>query len=68
MPAARAARGEPSRTGPPSAKAMLPASGATTPVRILTIVDLPLPFSPITACTLPYRMVRLHALSARVSP
>jgi hypothetical protein len=67
MPARRAAGRLAKRVGRPS-KANVPESGWRTPVRILTRVDLPLPFSPMTAWTVPGRTTRLQSRSARVSP
>src|SRR5262245_29449221 len=52
MPASCACAGLPKDTGTP-ARRISPASGVCTPVRALTSVDLPAPFSPSNACTSP---------------
>src|SRR5258708_32916836 len=54
MPIALAARGDWWTTARPSST-ISPSSGCTAPVRILTNVDLPAPFSPTRACTSPAR-------------
>src|SRR5262249_8162674 len=46
----------------------VPASGRCTPVRIFTRVDLPEPFSPMTACTSPARNSAEQERSATVGP
>ncbi len=46
----------------------LPASGRTTPLTIFTSVDLPAPFSPISACASPSRISKLTPSSATVAP
>src|SRR5688572_28287758 len=46
----------------------VPASGWCTPVRILTSVDLPAPFSPISAVMLPRCNCRSTPASARTPP
>ena len=52
MPAAAAPCADPIASGTPSIS-MRPASGRYMPVRTLTMVDLPAPFSPIRAVTSP---------------
>ncbi|AOI74062.1 hypothetical protein WI29_06575 [Burkholderia ubonensis] len=45
----------------------MPPSGRSTPLRILTKVDLPAPFSPISATTSPASIDRFDADSATVA-
>ena len=52
IPAAAASWGEANRTGSPSMR-ISPPSGRWIPVSTLTIVDLPAPFSPTSAVTVP---------------
>src|SRR5690348_12353980 len=54
-------------TGEPL-RMIVPPSGACTPVRIFTSVDLPAPFSPISAVTQPAGSSRLARSSARTPP
>ena len=54
MPSLIASAGEPIDTGEPSTS-MVPESGFWTPYRIFISVDLPAPFSPTIACTVPAR-------------
>src|SRR5215207_650150 len=54
MPSDLARRGELLVTGSPL-RTISPESGATAPVMILMSVDLPAPFSPMSACTSPVR-------------
>ena len=49
-------------------KLILPWSGSISPERSLTIVDLPAPFSPSSACTLPGAMVNETSSTATVAP
>ena len=56
MPSAMASVGEPNETSLPLTVSV-PSSGFCTPYRIFISVDLPAPFSPISACTVPERMV-----------
>src|SRR2546427_292590 len=63
MPSACASRGDASRTGRPSSDTS-PSSGCSAPVRILTSVDLPAPFSPSNACTSPRARPKSTASSA----
>ena len=63
MPSLKASWGERSRTGRPL-KRICPASGVCSPIRIRMRVDLPAPFSPITAWTVPGMTVRSTASSA----
>src|SRR3989338_1321583 len=67
IPQASLARGDPVGSGAP-AKRMSPASGITAPLRILSRVDLPAPFSPTSACTSPGRTSRSTAASACTPP
>jgi hypothetical protein len=46
----------------------VPASGACTPARILTSVDLPAPFSPTSACDSPAYSSRWTSRSAATAP
>ena len=48
--------------------AMYPLSGRISPLSSFTMVDLPAPFSPSSACTLPAGMARLTPSSATVAP
>src|SRR6476620_2798558 len=57
MPACCAWSGVAKRTGAPS-YVTSPSSGWYTPVRTLMRVDLPAPFSPMSACTSPARAVK----------
>ena len=52
MPCAMASAGEEKLTSSPSTS-MVPSSGFCTPYRIFISVDLPAPFSPTRACTVP---------------
>src|SRR5258708_34112951 len=45
-----------------------PASGSCTPARIFIKVDLPAPFSPHNACTVPGRTLNVTSASARTGP
>ena len=45
-----------------------PVSAVSTPARILIIVDLPAPFSPTSACTVPGRTLRSACRIARTAP
>ena len=63
MPSARAIAGLLCGTGWP-ATVSVPESGVTAPVMILMSVDLPAPFSPISACTSPGRSSNETSLSA----
>src|SRR5580693_4948011 len=47
---------------------MPPASGRISPERSLTIVDLPAPFSPSRAWTLPFGIVNETSSTATVAP
>ena len=47
---------------------IVPASALTTPDSTMISVDLPAPFSPISACTSPAAMPMLTPLSARTPP
>jgi hypothetical protein len=62
-----AAAGESKEVSRPS-RTIRPASGATTPERILTRVDLPAPFSPRIAWMRPAATSRLASSSARTPP
>ena len=55
--------GEPGPSTPPMR--IVPLSGATTPPRIFISVDLPAPFSPISASTSPFATDTLTWLTAR---
>ena len=66
-PAAWASLGRRSSVGRPWIT-IAPASGRSTPVRILTIVDLPAPFAPSRACASPGSTVRSTARSATTGP
>jgi hypothetical protein len=66
-PSRCAASGSPIRRGSPSTT-MSPASGWTTPVRILTRVDLPAPFSPTSACTVAFSIGKLTSDTAWAPP
>src|SRR6218665_2117980 len=63
MPCLRLSRGDAISTSRPCIR-MVPASLAWTPAMILISVDLPAPFSPISACTLPGASVRSTFSSA----
>src|SRR3954463_7213261 len=63
MPASVASRGEWKRMGRPLTR-ISPSSGRMLPARIFISVDLPAPFSPIRACTVPGRIRRLTPSSA----
>src|SRR3954451_23505899 len=67
MPAPAARRGE---AGAPEAAptSIRPLSGAWTPARIFTSVDLPDPFSPTMQCTSPARSSNEQDRSACVAP
>ena len=67
MPLRCAARGPPSLASLPKRK-ISPASGRTKPLRILTSVDLPAPFSPSSACTSPGRTASDTSSRATVAP
>ena len=67
MPARLAAAGESKATSAPSS-VMRPASGLTTPDRILISVDLPAPFSPRMAWMRPAPMDEVAFSSARTPP
>jgi hypothetical protein len=54
-------------TGDPSISRR-PESGRTDPVRIFTSVDLPAPFSPSSACTVPGRTAKSVGCSATTPP
>src|SRR5215218_4730512 len=58
IPARIASAGLDSVIGEPSTS-MVPSSGRCTPYRIFISVDLPAPFSPTSACTVPRRTVML---------
>ena len=67
MPAARAARGESSLSGWPSAR-MSPASAGRKPYTIFISVLLPAPFSPSSASTCPAGMSRSTPSTASTGP
>ncbi len=56
-----------STTGSPS-RMRVPEVGCSTPDRIFISVDLPAPFSPNSAVTLPARTSKSTPFSARVTP
>ena len=60
MPSWLASRGEAKCTGVPSNRSS-PLVGRSTPARIFTSVDLPAPFSPISACTRPCSTTKVDA-------
>ena len=66
-PAAWASLGRRSSVGRPC-RAIIPASARRTPVRILTIVDLPAPLAPSRAWLSPGRTVRSTARRATTGP
>ena len=66
MPSA-CARGERSAAGLPCTHSR-PALGSTSPDSSLTMVDLPAPFSPSSACTEPGRMSNDTSSTATVAP
>jgi hypothetical protein len=69
MPAARAARRSQLATSTRApATSSVPASPRTTPARILTRVDLPAPFSPTSACTVPRRTASRAPVSTTHAP
>ncbi len=47
---------------------MLPSSGRVIPLTILTSVDLPAPFSPISACADPCAILKVTPFRATVAP
>ena len=65
MPAAVASRTDSNVTGA-SSNSSVPAVGDSTPARIFTSVDLPAPFSPMSACTSPWRTANDTPLRAFV--
>ena len=67
IPATWASFGRRSSVGRPC-KAIVPASARNTPVRILTIVDLPAPLAPRRAWLSPGRTLRSTARSATTAP
>ena len=67
MPASCASRAEAKRTSRPSTR-IVPASGACSPSRMRSRVDLPAPFSPTSAVTLAGGRSRLTPLSAWTTP
>ena len=67
MPNSRAVRGLAMRWRRPSTRTW-PRSGSSTPVSILTSVDLPAPFSPTRPSTSPALMVMLTPRTARTPP
>ncbi len=58
----------PAQLGRRPCRAIVPASARSTPVRILTIVDLPAPLAPSRACASPGRTVRSTARRATTGP
>ena len=66
-PEAKASCGEAKLAGLPPTR-RVPSEGWTTPARIFTRVDLPDPFLPIRACTLPGAKSWLKRESASVGP
>src|SRR6185295_4649911 len=67
MPTLRASAGEAKRTATPSTRTS-PPSGWTAPARIFMSVDLPAPFSPTTAWTMPGAMARSTPVRAWIPP
>ncbi len=67
IPRTSAARGEPNATGVPC-RTRSPWSCGNTPAMILPRVDLPAPFSPTKAWTVPCRMAIETSSRARVAP
>src|ERR1700761_4185266 len=67
IPAAIAAAGPSSTTGSPLIRNR-PSSGWCTPASMRTIVDLPAPFSPSSACASPAYSSRKPSLSACTAP
>src|SRR6185503_12347761 len=67
MPTLRASAGEAKRTATPSTRTS-PPSGSTAPARIFMSVDLPAPFSPTTAWTMPGAMARSTPPRAWITP
>ena len=68
MPASCAARGVRGAEVASPGSSIEPASGACTPLRILTSVLLPEPFSPTSACTSPARSSNDASRTACVAP
>jgi hypothetical protein len=67
IPSRRASTGEEISTSSPSST-MRPASRASVPARIFINVDLPAPFSPVSAWTSPLRRSKRTSSRARVGP
>ena len=66
-PAPIAPAGPCSTVGPPLTRTV-PLSGWCTPARIFTMVDLPAPFSPSSACASPARSSIDPSMTARTAP
>ena len=67
MPSCAARAGSAIRTFSPKTS-IVPSSGRVTPLTIFTSVDLPAPFSPISACAAPSAISKVTPSSARVAP
>src|SRR5689334_3087425 len=67
MPAALASAGPAKSTSAPFTRSV-PVSGRCTPASILTIVDLPAPFSPTRACASPPYSGKLTPCTAATAP